>query len=482
MIPPAAHTSVEEQLPPMDAPEGPSSTSSNSGAAGAAAAASVAAQSVQSVETTSSTASAAASIASHSADTTSSAAAAAASSAAAASASTAADAARAASMAKIAGQNARHFRTMLKVAARGVHVADACSMLTMRAQQGLPFLADDVNTVLSPCVFLTEAETIKYIVGTLKAADRLDHATDEALLSDARRMLEAHDTGPIPDLAHEHNRRSADMHDPAYRESLAAASGNKRKRGGGDGAAGSAAAAAAAADELGDDAASAAATATPSAPAESPFKHAMELLTSTFAVPPGRYAGARLGSARRVFDAMPVDFRVAPNARTFVLMMHGAVAAGDVGYASDVLRRMLESGVATLDTLYTHMQPAFLRRMVAAGVLEDSPSLLAAEPNSDKWCFLTAAAEAAKGDQFGSKHGAVLTKDGVAVTTGRNHRYAPAGDAHVRVMHSEVHALVKLADPEKDAAGMHCWIVELDAYGEGRKTCVCVRGVGEERY
>ena len=39
------------------------------------------------------------------------------------------------------------------------------------------------------------------------------------------------------------------------------------------------------------------------------------------------------------------------------------------------------------------------------------------------------------------------------------------GQSHVRVMHSEVHALVKLPDPEV-ATGMHCWIVELDAQGE----------------
>ena len=44
-------------------------------------------------------------------------------------------------------------------------------------------------------------------------------------------------------------------------------------------------------------------------------------------------------------------------------------------------------------------------------------------------------------------------------------RIVCAGQSHVRVMHSEVHALVKLPDPE-NAKGMHCWIVELDEHGE----------------
>jgi hypothetical protein len=239
-----------------------------------------------------------------------------------------------------------------------------------------------------------------------------------------------------------------------------------------------------------------------------------------------------------------------PNGRSFALAVHAAMrakeaqAAATAATASPVVglpqglvegrsavSAMLRSGTATPDTLYEHFQPQYLRRMTEQGFLtplaeadarfvpalsrlsdgapeRDSAPLLSllldGEPLSRRWCFLTAAAQASKGDQFGSKHGAVLVAKGgaagagsaagapavesaaegagpekedseedgtetaagsgaVAVSSplpssstcsslpshrlllgrGRNHRYGVPGDPHLRVMHSEVHCLVQ---------------------------------------
>ena len=325
----------------------------------------------------------------------------------------------------------------------------------------LPPLFNAMCSVLASCVFPSESDSLKSILSALKISNRLDGRTDASLLDDARRMLEAHDTGPIHNLGIEYARRSPEMHDPAYREALsasisaAAAAGGaaatpagssaKRKRAdstirNSDATPPSSSSSSLSADSVVAPAASndgacslvpavaaAASSETPSPLPESSYKHALQLFSAAFLDPPGLYAAARLRSARRVFDDMESALKLAPNARSFVLMMYAAVQAGDSDYAGATLRRMMDSGIASLDTLYLYMQPAFIDRLVRAGVLADSPQLLAAEPNSDKWCFLTAAAEAAMGDQYGSKHGAVLTLNGVCVSKGHNHRFAPRG-------------------------------------------------------
>lgn len=49
-------------------------------------------------------------------------------------------------MAGIARLNAKQFRTMLRVAARGLHIEQATELLRLRGQTKLELLADDVNT------------------------------------------------------------------------------------------------------------------------------------------------------------------------------------------------------------------------------------------------------------------------------------------------------------------------------------------------
>ena len=49
-------------------------------------------------------------------------------------------------MASIAGLSSRHFRTMLRVAARGMHIDQAVELLRLRAATQLELLADDANT------------------------------------------------------------------------------------------------------------------------------------------------------------------------------------------------------------------------------------------------------------------------------------------------------------------------------------------------
>ena len=52
----------------------------------------------------------------------------------------------AATMAAIARLNCKQFRTMLRVAARGLHIEQAIELLRLRGQTKLELLADDVNT------------------------------------------------------------------------------------------------------------------------------------------------------------------------------------------------------------------------------------------------------------------------------------------------------------------------------------------------
>jgi hypothetical protein len=204
---------------------------------------------------------------------------------------------------------------------------------------------------------------------------------------------------------------------------------------------------------------------------------------------------ARWLCAGRVFGGFsdPLMRALGPNARSLVLMVHAALSAGEV----DECRRYLalltrEGGPCPRAELYTVLQPAMLARLAAVGALSagEAAEALRAPEHTPKWFFLKAAYEASKGDQFGSKHGAVLTKGGRFLSAGHNHRYGVPGDAHVRVMHSEVHALVKLPDLAA-AAGGELWIVELDGegvgYEEGVACVMCTKaatrvGVGVQHF
>ena len=154
-------------------------------------------------------------------------------------------------------------------------------------------------------------------------------------------------------------------------------------------------------------------------------------------------------------------------------MLYGALEAGDAEQARRIFALLRASNTCAADALHEVMQPSFLLRLAAAGILSPTEveAALTAPPDSPKWFFLKAASEAMKGDQFGSKHGAVLTRAGRYAAHGRNHRFASAGDARVRVMHSEVHAIVRLPSLEA-AAGCECWVVELDGHGVGYEEAV----------
>ena len=369
-------------------------------------------------------------------------------------------------MASIAKLNCKQFRTMLKVAARGLHIDQAVALLRLRAATNLELLVDDVNTVLASCVFSTEREAIGMIVHSWKARGVLVGRSDAELIADARQKLLATDVGPIARLAEERMRRSPAMHDPAFRATLdvsaqrsataaarapvgqSSAAGVKRARSEGGPVM-------PAADGDGADAAAlvdAASDATPGSDEGRAFKHALQVLgrefsaTSTSGSSP--FAPARYSKATAVFDDLlnsPRRIRQ-PNARSFVLLLYGALTAGDASGGRSVLRSMIDAGAATPETLYEHMQPAFLRRLgdagmldgvgndaSAAGVLSDgavsaAERLLAAPPGSDKACFLAAAAAASRGDQFGSKHGAVLRRGAEVVSTGHNHRFGVPGE------------------------------------------------------
>lgn len=287
------------------------------------------------------------------------------------------------------------------------------------------------------------------------------------------------------------------------------------------------------------------------------FTRAVSLLVDAFATPSeGRFAAARLKRARVFFDAMLPVFGVPPNARSYVLVARAALDARDAPYARQVLREMtgvdvaapmmttaagvamdataadattgaaggaaasaaagggastdavagagatvaaaaaggvVAAPVCTVGDLYQHLQPAFVRELVAAGVMHASVAdvVLSASAGSRKWCFLQAAAAASRGDQWGSKHGAVLVAaDGRFLAAGHNHRFGVPREQHIRTMHSEVHALVQLPSLAA-AAGSECYIVELDGHACGYEEAVpcpmcqralCRTGVGKATF
>ena len=385
-----------------------------------------------------------------------------------------------AAMSRLAQASSRHFRTMLRYMAGGLHFEQAASLLALRSHTGLELLADDVNTVLAGCVFVTEREMAPLIVSSWKRSGRLLGRSDEDLRTEGLTIVQRHDAGDMPRLAAEALKRSPAMHDPSFRErlrvedaALAAASpqqGRKRPRQTEEGAAvqceegllqgssgeagdGLVASAGAAAGELGGT------------PAEvgRAFRHALGVLSSALAVRGGDQSGScaphslasfRYARASSLLARCGVgrDIGVEPNARTYVLAVYGALAAGLLDEARGHVHALLSSGAAGpggVGDLYLHMQPQFLSRLVSLGVLEDSPILLQAPEATDKWCFLTAAAQAARGDQQGSKHGAVLRAGPRVLAMGHNHRYAVTNDAHLRVMHAEIHALVKVEEERR---------------------------------
>lgn len=227
------------------------------------------------------------------------------------------------------------------------------------------------------------------------------------------------------------------------------------------------------------------------------------------------HAQARLKGARTLFETMhKTSLGVEPNSRSYAMMIATALNASDGEYAGKVLSHMLASGLTSLETLVFFFQPRFLFRLWETGALsvigittkQQFEDLFTAPLLSHKWCFMAAIHQAAKGDQFGSKHGGVLVNCGIGIedthkgkrgkniaggevialhhlytlptstrkllAVGRNHRFGIPKSQHLRVMHSEVHCLVQLPRSDNEIVSSHAmnsevYVVELDKYGIG---------------
>lgn len=188
----------------------------------------------------------------------------------------------------------------------------------------------------------------------------------------------------------------------------------------------------------------------------------------------------RLGPLRKLrFTGLGIS----PNARSYVILLYSALEAGDINAGKHFFNSLITSGLIRIESLYEFFQPAFLFRLSDANIISQAQlqESLTCFPDTPKWFFLKAVAEAMLGDQYGSKHGSVVTRNGKYLTHGRNHRFGLSnGDPHLRVMHSEIHALSKLSS-KLDAIGSECWIVELDGQGvgyeEARPCPMCNKGV-----
>ena len=408
---------------------------------------------------------------------------------------------------------------------------------------------------------MTEAHALPLIVANMKKGGRLIGCSEADILAECATMLEAHDTGDIPNLGQERLKRSPEMHDPDFRAKLKAAgegagaattssasegdhsdscapgcghslAGHKRPRPAeeeGDGADGSDDVEAlisggGGGNKKGKKFVKSEAEKAEEAAAGKAFQQAIMVLRKSELAVPGKFAPNRYRKAASVFERCnSTDFGLIPNARSYVLMLYGAVTAGLIDEAKGMMARFLTSGVVGgYGDLYLHMQPSFMSRLVSLGVMEDRPETLDAPHGSDKWCFLKAAEEAALGDQQGSKHGSVIRKNGAVLSWGHNHRYGVPNDKHLRVMHAEVHALVKIAeqraakvkaapdastttssasssssssaaddDSESSAFGSEVFIVELDGQGVGYEeatpcsmcqTGLCQLGVAQSHF
>lgn len=137
---------------------------------------------------------------------------------------------------------------------------------------------------------------------------------------------------------------------------------------------------------------------------------------------------------------------IKPTARCYVLALYTAVEAQDMESGKIIMQEFSKQNILPFERLYEIMQPAFIQRLGDAHIFNEKEvhTLLHAEPNTTKWFFLKAAYEAMKGDQFGSKHGAVLIKDDKYVSYGHNHRFGVPDELHLRVMHSEIHSIVRM--------------------------------------
>jgi hypothetical protein len=379
----------------------------------------------------------------------------------------------------------RQFRTILRLMCRGMYLESAHTLLRHRARTDLELLADDVNAVLSAALHADVTKMMVLYLASERKAGRLS-----ALCAAQRErgaaavgfasVLDAWDLGEFPDLAGAVYMRSREVHEDrsAAKRAAEAAGGGDGQGGGGEGGGSGGGGGAGVKRARADDGTAASAE---------EFKQLSVALQEGLLGPASapRWAATRWRRAERVFASLgtPELRGVTPNARSYVLMLHGALAQGDVARGKELLAAMVGEGgsdgaaaACARGDLYTVMQPAMLHALSRAGILPalEVGALLTAPPDTPKWFFLKAAYEAHKGDQHGAKHGAVLTRGGRYLAHGHNHRFGVPSDKHLRVMHSEVHAFVRLPSLG-DAAGGELWIVELDGLGLGYEEAVaCV--------
>lgn len=229
------------------------------------------------------------------------------------------------------------------------------------------------------------------------------------------------------------------------------------------------------------------------------FERALGLFR-TMRAPVSITVGDVLSSTASTSSSGPAGLPVPPNARSYVLLLHGALQAGRQEEGKLILSAMThpEHGVCTVSRLWEVCQPSLLASMAQIGWISEGQlrDLLCPQPHTLHWNFLKAAWEAGKGDQYGSKHGAtVASMDWRFLTSGRNHRFAVPGDPHLRVMHSEVHGLIRLleragqkqdsegallpsmrkqcsTDSVPEPLGCQVLIVELDGCGVGYELAI----------
>lgn len=332
--------------------------------------------------------------------------------------------------------------------------------------------------ILGACVFSNETQVLSIFLAKQKANGRIVSVDDDTLSQEFYTVLSDCEMGEHPDIDEARHKRSREVHEEA------ALAKKKRLEDQRNGVKENLPMENEKEAQLEEERAQ-----EREALEKSRYKILHDLFSERYCFTPDltpKWRTSRLIRAKTIFEQfLAGKFKAEPNARSFVIMMYGAMAAEDIATAKEIFKQLMEGGVTSENKLFTIFQPSFLLRLLDQGIIPEEvvEKNLSASPLSsdkediDRWCFLQAAWEATGGDQFGSKHGAVLTTDpNVAggaklLASGRNHRFAPKGDPHLRVMHSEVHCLVQLPN-EALAKDSEVWVVELDGVGAGYEEAV----------
>ena len=184
------------------------------------------------------------------------------------------------------------------------------------------------SSLLAQCVFKTPPATFQSVTATLLSKGALAGPAGEAAAAGAA-MVAAHDTGDMPHLDSEQTKRSSAMHDPAFRARLAANSGGrggKRPRPAAD----TAAPVEAAPEEEGEDGEEGLGDTSGSS-----YKDMLDSLKAAHSTPAhdAACAAKRFEKVKRFVESSLDELGIAPNARSYVLLVKAAVDAGDVAAA-----------------------------------------------------------------------------------------------------------------------------------------------------